>query len=170
MREIPLTKGQVALVPDEWYEYLSQYNWLAVRSGKTFYAYRNDHKDPAKRHGPQVIYMHRVILNAPKGVRVDHKDWNGLNNIPPNIRLATRGGNEQNRGKLPTNTSGYKGVHFCRCTGRWRAQIWVVGKKIELGRFYYLLDAARAYNEAAIKYHGEFAHLNEILEDLACCH
>jgi hypothetical protein len=162
VREIPLTQGQVALVPDEWFEELDRHHWTATWRGKTFYAYRNARSQDAPC--ANTIWMHRVILSAPKGIRVDHKDGNGLNNVPPNIRLAPNGGNEQNRGKLSTNTSGFKGVHWCNFTNRWRSQIWLADKKIELGRFDDIADAARAYNAAAIKYHGEFAHLNVIPE------
>lgn len=151
------------MVPDDWLDEIIRYHWTAAFRGKTFYAFRNAR---ASDIGPgttsSTIWMHRFILNAPKGIRVDHKDGNGLNNVPPNIRLATGGGNEQNRGILPTNTSGFKGVHRCLFTGRWRAQIHAGGKRIELGRFDDILDAALAYNEATLKHHGEFANLNVI--------
>lgn len=157
------------MVPDEFFYELSKHKWSAFKCGHTTYARRNAPKIKGERH--KVILMHRVILNAPKGIKVDHKDGNGLNNLLDNIRLAPKGANEMNRTILKSNKSGYKGVHWCNFTGRWRVQIWCDNKKYEIGRFDKdcILDAARAYNEAAIRLHGEFASLNEILEDLMCC-
>jgi hypothetical protein len=67
-----------------------------------------------------------------------------------------------NRVKNINNSSGYKGVSFNNSSKKWRAQIWLNSKSYHLGLFIDPIDAARAYNEAALKYHGEFAHLNKI--------
>jgi hypothetical protein len=123
--------------------------------------------------------MHRLILNAPKGLEVDHKDFNGLNNTRENIRLCTRSENQKN--KKGYGTSIYLGVclHRTRNTytkkngfvvnkmssPRYKAAINVDGKQRHIGSFKNEEDAARAYNEAALKYHGEFARLNVIEED-----
>jgi len=65
-----------------------------------------------------------------------------------------------NRGAQRDNTSGYKGVVRQKDCNRWRAQIKVNGKCKHLGLFVNIKDAARAYDEAAEKYFGEFAHKN----------
>jgi len=88
---------------------------------------------------------------------VDHINLNGLDNRWENLRLATNAENMRNSGRRSTNTTGRKGVHFCHMTGRYRAQIWVNYKRIELGRFDTVEEAGAAYEAAAHKHHGEFA-------------
>ncbi len=109
----------------------------------------------------KVEYLHRLILNAAKGEQVDHKDGNGCNNSKSNIRLATKQQNASNRAKNTNNTSGYKGVYKAN-RDRWRARITVSGKLISLGTYTNIISAAKAYNKAALKYHGEFARVNII--------
>lgn len=93
---------------------------------------------------------------------IDHEDRNPLNNHKNNLRFCTYSENSRNRGKPTTNTSGYKGVSWFKRDKKWKAQIMVEGKGFCLGSFKNKIDAARAYNRAALKYHGEFACLNEI--------
>jgi hypothetical protein len=155
-KEIELTQGKVAIVDDEDYEWLNQWHWYAAKYGKTFYAARNEGTFPLKK----TIYMHCVIMNTPAGMRIDHKDLNGLNNTRNNLRNSTHAQNKQNAGKYSNNTSGYKGVSWHKRIEKYTAQIVVNGKRINLGYFYDLKDAALAYDEAAKKYHGPFAKLN----------
>src|ERR1043165_2122866 len=86
-REIPLTQGYVALVDDCDYEWLSQWKWCAhvAKGGRTAYAFR-----------AKGIAMHRVIMNAPEGMDVDHRDHNGLNNTRANLRICTHAENQRN--------------------------------------------------------------------------
>lgn len=156
MKEIKLTQGRVTQVDDEWYEYLSQWDWVASYdpSVKGYYATRQQ----GTLLGQKTIKMHRVIMNAPIGMLVDHRDHDTLNNQVYNLRLATKAQNNRNSRKRIDNISGYKGVHPCR--NKWRAMITFEGKLIHLGYFNDIESAARAYDQAARKYHGEFALLN----------
>lgn len=106
--------------------------------------------------------MHRFIMQDPVGIEIDHWDGNTLNDRRFNLRRATVDQNRQNRGKSKTNTSGYKGVHFCKSNGKWAAQISVNKKRKGLGYFSTKEEAALAYNSAAVRFHGEFAWLNTI--------
>ncbi len=145
MKEIPLTRGQVALIDDADFNELSRYKWCVMR----IYACRFE--------GRRCIPMHRQILQAPAELEVDHIDGNGLNNQRSNLRLCTTSQNQQNSRRRTDNTSGYKGVSFDQRRGRWKAQIRVNGKRITLGRYDDIEHAAAAYHEAALRYHGEFA-------------
>lgn len=97
--------------------------------------------------------------------KIDHIDnsFEGKsNNRWSNLREATGNGNEQNRAPTRSNTSGYKGVAWNKELQKWRARIQANLKDYFLGYFDTKEEAARAYNEAAEKYHGKFAHLNEV--------
>lgn len=154
--EIPLTRGLVCLIDEADAERVLQYKWYAAPGPHTFYACRTIYGAA----GPMTkknVHMHRWLLNAPTGVAVDHKDWNGLNNQRSNIRLCTAGQNRANR-RFVSNRAGYKGVRLSRgTTNRFQAYI---KKYISLGSFGSAEEAARAYDAAAIELFGEFASLN----------
>ncbi|MFA5445042.1 MAG: AP2 domain-containing protein [Bacteroidales bacterium] len=158
MKEIKLTQGKVALVDDEDFEELNQFKWYACKRKNTFYAAR-DIQYKGNRH---CILMHRKIMKTPNGLEVDHKDGNGCNCQKENMRNCAHGQNQMNRGPQRTNTSGYKGVSWSKAGGKWVTYIQVNGKSKNLGYHDFIEDAARAYNEAAIKFHGKFAYLNAI--------
>lgn len=155
MREIPLTQGEVARVSERDYRGLSQFRWYAVWCSRShiFYARR--------REGDHHIYMHRQILGAQGGQKVDHKDHVGTHNERENIRISTTGQNAANQVKRATNQSSrFKGVTWQSSRQRWYASIQAGGIKMNLGRYIIEEDAARAYDAAARKYFGAFACCN----------
>lgn len=156
MKEIPLTRGYVALVDDEDFAKLQGCAWQAgvVPGRKAVYA--NGRVPNSGKRGKHVI-MHRVIMDAPPGVDVDHIDGNGLNNQRSNLRLCSRKDNLRNRGALSRNTSGYKGVTWSKKKKKWYAQIRVDGKNKSLGFHDDIQAAALAYQDAAKEHHGDFA-------------
>jgi hypothetical protein len=87
---------------------------------------------------------------------IDHKNRNMSDNRIDNLRIATSSQNKHNKGKLRTNTSGYKGVTWHSQTNKWAARIWLNNKPISLGLFQSKEDAAAAYARAAEKLHGHF--------------
>lgn len=88
---------------------------------------------------------------------VDHIDRNPSNNDPDNLRPCTQSQNIANTDRYKNNTSGFKGVSWCKRDKEWIARINIYGKNRFLGRFDSIEDAAKAYEEAALKYYGEFA-------------
>jgi hypothetical protein len=107
--------------------------------------------------------MHRQVANPPDDLLVDHINHNGLDNRRSNLRFATDSTNQQNaRKSITKTTSRFKGVDFVKPTGKWRARISVAGKRLFLGSFTDELDAALAYDNAARKYFGEYACLNNV--------
>lgn len=156
MKKIPLTQGKFAIVDDVDYERLSKFKWYC-------------HCGYARRMGDgKAIHMHREILSPPDGFIIDHANGNRLDNRRENIRICTFAQNTQNAERRSDNSSGYKGVSW-HTNKKWRTQIIVNGKVTHVGMFSNIIDAARAYNEAAIKYYGEFAKLNEIPQESVSC-
>lgn len=96
---------------------------------------------------------------------VDHKDRNPLNDRIENLRAATPSENSKNKKSRTGSSSKYLGVCYNKACNYWHAAIFVNGKNKHLGSFTKEKDAARAYNEAAIKIHKEFANLNTIEND-----
>jgi len=103
-------------------------------------------------------YLHRILMNAPPNMEVDHIDRDKLNNRLSNLRLCTRKQNLRNRSKLKNNSTGFKGVDFTKETKNYRARIMADNKRIYLGNFKNAAEAGAAYEKAAKKYHGEFAY------------
>lgn len=104
-------------------------------------------------------YLHRLVMDAPKEMQVDHINGDKLDNRKENLRVCTNTENAKNR---PAFSGKYKGVHFAKKQRKWVAQITVNRKIYNLGSHENAEHAALAYNEAAIKYHGEYAYLNTI--------
>lgn len=155
MKEIKLRNGFVAMVDDEDYDDLNKFKWYAHRSNsRTFIARRTVWIDGCSHE----LSMHRAIMKPPSYLQVDHINHNGLDNRRCNLRNCTQAENLRN--KMASGRSKYLGVAYCG-SGRYiRARIYTNGKSIELGRFPTEELAAAAYDEAAKKYHGEFANLN----------
>lgn len=112
--------------------------------------------------------MHRVILGLPKGDprQGDHENNNGLDNRRSNLRVVTPVEQAWNKRVHRDTESGFKGVRQ-RSRRTWGARIVVRGTIHLLGSYPSAIEAAQAYNAAAVQYHGEFARLNEIPERVA---
>lgn len=163
MIEIPLTRGQVAIVDDEDAD-LAELTWNASCCDGKYYA---AHKTPMVRRRPgRTELLHRLILaralgrELKKGELCDHIDRNPLNNTRSNLRVASFSENSRNRAATKRNTSGYKGVSWHKGCKRWQAGIHINGKFFFLGNFDTRAEAARAYDTAAKELFGEFAALN----------
>jgi hypothetical protein len=138
-----------AIIDDADRGLVEPYTWIAVESKETFYVRGYLRGGGRKRW----ILLHRLLLNASKGVEVDHRNRDGLDNRRSNLRLATRSQNRANT-RAVGGTSIYKGV--TRAGKAWQAEIACK----YIGRFPTEGAAARAYDAAAREVFGEFAYLN----------
>lgn len=153
MRKLKM-KDLTVFIDNEDYDLIAHHKWTVRYGwGNTPYA--------IGRINGKYIPMHRLLMNPPKEMLVDHKNHNTLDNRRKNLRICTRSQNMWNR-KKSCGTSKYKGVHWCSYKNRWRADIYIYNKCIKLGRFDSEDDAAKAYNKKAKELFGEFACLNKI--------
>jgi hypothetical protein len=159
--EIDLGKGFVAVIDDEDADLVAGFKWYPMKAEGKVYAAGWKHMPP----GRYFVHLHRLIADAQPGEIIDHVDRDPLNCRRSNLRRVTRQQNRFNTGpqrKLGGTTSKYKGVFFCRTTGRFRARIVRNGQRTYLGCFLNEDDAARAYNAKAKELFGEFAYLNPV--------
>ena len=164
MKTVPLhgktARGRVALVDDEDYELVSQYRWFVleqIRNGRTHGPYAIANTGHGRRNQRPVL-MHKFLTGWPQ---TDHRNHDGLDNRRSNLRPATNGQNHANERPSTGFSSAYKGVHWARRERGWVARIRVGnGKRLHVGTFKSEIDAARAYDVAALAAWGEYACLN----------
>jgi hypothetical protein len=156
MKKIPLTQGQIAIVDDEDFDKLNQFKWCAAKTKDGDYMAVRNSPNP-NRH---LIYMHRQIMDFPKGMEVDHIFHNRLDNRKAKLRICTHRQNLQNGLSHKDGNSRYKGIYWHKRDKKWLVQIMINGKIKHLGRFNSEIEAAKIYDVAAIEKFGEFALLN----------
>ncbi len=167
--ELPLTKGQVALIDDEFAQ-LAALKWCALWSPNPRLYYAKRAYWPENGAPRATMYLHRAVMEKHLGRKlasnelVNHiRQTDTLDCRLSNLsaRPVTHAENQHWRTKPRNNKSGFKGVSFDSQAGKWKAQIRC-GKHFQLGVFSNIGDAAIAYNIAALKLHGEFAVLNDL--------
>jgi hypothetical protein len=174
--EIKLACGKIAFIDEEdlrlfegkrtWRSYFDGWNWYVRRQSTV-------------NKKSKTFLLHREVLSITDGkIIIDHIDGNGLNNMKSNLRICTHSQNRKNRhNKSCKHTSKYLGVSLkttkykyrvksgeerASITKRWEARIQHNKKQISIGFYNTEEEAAIAYNEKAIEFHGEFASLNKI--------
>lgn len=158
-RLIPLSRGLWMLVDATDYERIGAVQWSAGRNpdDEARYAIRTVYI-PRRR----TEYAHRIIMGLPPGrtPQVDHINRDTLDNRRANLRICNRDRNVHNTGLRVDNTSGFKGVSWHLNKTQWQVRITDHGRRHSLGYFNDPIEAAHAYDTAAIRLHGEFARLN----------
>jgi len=158
MQKLELSRGKVALVDDEDYEWLSQWRWCCAepRPGR-FYAVRSNY-ETGKR---TTLYLHRVIMECSDDMEIDHINHDGLDNRRANLRVCTHAENIRNASKIKRSaTSPYKGVRKVTNSGLYTAKIIYNTIPLLLGSYIYAETAALVHDLFAREYHGKFATVN----------
>jgi len=154
-----MSQPRYAKVDPADYERIRKYEWSVKKGGNSFYAQR--HVKDCKKGREKAILMHREIIKVPEGMVVDHINHDGMDNRRANLRAATHSQNMCNRKKQSgAYTSKYIGVCWKKEQRKWVAKVGHKKKVIHLGYFDNEIEAAKAYDRAAKKYHGEFVCLN----------
>jgi len=156
--------GLYAIVDEEDAELVSQFRWRPYKSRyghDLFYAFTNRRMDTRLTDN---MLMHRLVMGLSKhDPDVDHVDGDGLNNSKSNLRTCTVSQNQANRHTLRADKSSvFRGVTWHKQISKWQAQVKVNGRSLYLGCFESEVDAAIAYNKAALQHFGEFARLNDV--------
>lgn len=161
MATIPITRGYEAIVDDEDVRWLKLFSWAASIGTSKARGYVSPKVYAVTRRGgrkAKFTYMHRIIIDAPEDMQVDHINGNSLDNRKANLRLATKRQNIYNIKR--TNKHGYRGVWRHAC-GLYYAAIKINGAtKFTSRGFPTAEEAAREYDKIARERHGDFATLN----------
>jgi hypothetical protein len=150
---VMLGKGLFSLIDKDDLERANAFHWCIHSRG---YAQMTITK----------IYLHRFVMPpVPDGCELDHINLNKLDNRKGNLRVATVSQNRANSIIRSHNKSSrFKGVRLDRRNnlGRYHARTTLNGKDVHIGTFHTEVEAAKAYNEWALKTFGEFARPNQI--------
>lgn len=145
MKKISLTQEKYAIVDDDDFEYLTNIgSWHYDR-----YAKRVTKKDG-------VVYMHRLITNAPEGMTVDHINGNKLDNRKSNLRIIDYSTNSHNTHKVKNK---YLGVSWDKRRKKYKAVIGFNYQRIDIGRFDTAEEARDARNQVAKQLFGDNAKM-----------
>lgn len=164
--EIKLSGGHVVIFDADDSELVGKIGWCHASSrGKRGYAVGHVRLGVGKY---RKILMHRLIMSAAPGQMVDHINGNGLDNRKENLRLCSSQQNSFNSNRHSDNSSGFRGVSWHVKDKKWYARISINKKCVYIGEFSTKEEAAKAYDAAAIKNHGQFARTNFPKEGRAC--
>lgn len=160
MKEIILSRGEVATVDDLDFDRLNQFLWYLKRG----YASRSVYSGGSVPVGAEA--MHRAIIHCPEGCEIDHIDGNKLNNTRMNLRAVPHQKNMFNMNKRYDNKSGYRGVCWHGQHRKWYAVVsWTTpeGKRTKKGKLFKdVHEAAAWWNGLARQVYGDNFRPNEI--------
>jgi hypothetical protein len=149
MAEIRLPHGYAAVVDDDDEARVRQHRWRPLVQGRTVYAIA---RLPRLRGKQRSVYMHRLVVEAKRGERVEHRDCDGLNNARANLRVRTTSRSGARRGGgLPEGLrwSRYTGVMWDAEAGKWAAVNGPPGACVRIGLYATEAEAARVYDDVA---------------------
>lgn len=148
-------RGHTLLIDEDDLPILQQRKWKVTKIGQRFYVVAQVDK--------RTTYLHRLIMNSPQGLVIDHINQNGLDNRKENLRCVKQRQNIINAGTFKSNSTGYRGVIVYR--NGYRAQIMtrVNGRRFNISS-YTLSDpimAAQIWDSVVSKLYGSTAYQNK---------
>ena len=148
------SKNEIFIFDKEDYDKIKNYCWSITHNKKGGYVMAYDSNLKKK------IMLHRLIINCPPNMMVDHINHNKADNRKENLRLCNNQQNSMNHKISKRNTSGYTGVHWSNKSQKWESTLFENGNHHYLGRYDDIEEAVRVRREAELDYFGEFA-INE---------
>ena len=162
MKTISLTRGYVAIVDDEDYDWLSQWKWCVhtTKARKPYAIRRGILGDPQAPSRTGLVQMHRELLGLSfgDGLLADHVSGATLDNRRRNLRVVNKAQNAMNRAVPANSTTGVSGVCWNKRDRKYQAQIKIKGKVRHLGSFLSLEEAAAARRQAEGELFGEYGY------------
>ena len=159
MKKYIQLKHGTAIIDEQDFDRINQYKWRSVILGKSKTPYA------VSSHFGRTVYMHRLVMNAHKETVIDHIDGNGLNNSRDNLRFVTYSQNNMNQPIRCDNTSGHKGINWCKDREKYQVYINIDRKRKSLGRYKTLEEAIYVRDQAAKVHYGEYARENSSLPE-----
>jgi hypothetical protein len=158
----------VAWIDADDAEKVAAHTWRVKMDGRVYF--KTDIQQPDGKR--TTLLLHRFLKSCPDGLQVDHTNHEYLDLRKNELRCVNDSQNSQNaRKQNRTTSSQYKGVSWFKRDSKWRASITHNNKLIHLGLYPPTpegeIEAATAYNKAAIELFGEFSKLNVIQERAA---
>lgn len=153
---LELNRNKKLTIDTEDYDKIKMFHWCACFEPHTNSYYCRSSIKTGEGPKRKTTGVHRIIINPSENKYVDHINHDPLDNRKSNLRVCDNMDNTHNRRAGKNNTTGQKGVDFDKKSGKYRARIRVNYKRISLGKFEILEDAIFAYNQASVKYYGEF--------------
>lgn len=154
-KSVPLQCGDMCLVDVADYEIVKHLSWFSATKRGVKYV-KTSIRDGGKQKG---ILMHRMLLNCPPDMFVDHINHNTLDNRRSNLRICNAHQNQHNSTKRKNGKWPYKGVQVSPY-GRWRAALVVYGVLHQSKTVSTMEEAAHEFDKLARKHQGEFAYQN----------
>lgn len=150
-------RGGFTIVSNEDFAVLNKFKWSQNAKGYV-------RRCSTIKGTVENVRMQRHIMEATKGVQIDHRNHCPYDNTRRNLRPSTHAENQRNRLKETSRltSSKFKGIHWDKDRLKWMSKIRINGVSTNLGRFNDEKEAALAYNEAARKHYGEFANVNSV--------
>jgi hypothetical protein len=156
--ELQLPCGRVALIDDADAPLLAHRRWVS-HTNATKTRSNGSKLYVVSYAGGRMVRLHRLLMDAPHGVLVDHVNGDGLDNRRRNLRLTDHSGNRANAAACG-GRSRFRGVTWDAQRGKWMARLEVDGRRLYLGRFDSELEAAEAWDATALECWGDMARLN----------
>lgn len=163
MKNLILSDGSITIVDEDIFEQVNKYKWRLFGNyvGRKYYSHSENGKSKYK-----LMYLHRLIMDTPKGMETDHINRNPLDNRRTNLRICTTSQNHANRPSKKGSVSKYKGVRHIppssRAKKEWIAELRINNKTVYLGNYKTEIEAALAYDDKAIEIFGEYALVNRV--------
>lgn len=145
------SSGIKFIVSPEDYDSIKSMRWWACKKKYAYYISTTIRKKNKS--------LHRILTGAKIGQIVDHINGDTLDNRRENLRLVDASQNNFNQKKKKYGGP-FKGIGWHKRAGKWRARIRAYNQEISLGLYSCPIEAAKAYDEAAKKIHGEYARVN----------